>query len=322
MLDWDWCTGPNGELPFLRLIKLLRTFHERPEVSALVHHVSFVACRTTTRDSIDEQYVSNPNYRKILCNHPTVKNSAHSVIRLAKSPRQEFWKKALNEGNPHAYAALLISQMSSFQTLDLDATFVYYDGYPGLMMTHAILGSPPGVMSDFAWLESVDYGENCTFLHLNTPTDLLPLLHTALDECEQSQFVGWFFLPALRELEMWVQSPCLAADIEKATAVQPSNLARLRFLSLKQTRPNTENINALLQQTITLRHLILTVQYDNCLELLQSVAGMEPGLRALSGTLKRLMIYPSSPQFNTGGAFTENQVELKLPSDLIKSFED
>jgi hypothetical protein len=118
------------------------------EVSALIHHVSFVANNTTTRDLIDEQYTNSNRSatQKILRNHPTVKNFALSIIRLAKFPRQDFWKKALKEGNPDAYAVLLISQMSSLQTLELDSTFLCYDGFPGLMITHAILGSPPGVM--------------------------------------------------------------------------------------------------------------------------------------------------------------------------------
>jgi hypothetical protein len=325
ILDWDWCTGPDQELPFLQLIKLLRTIHERPEISALIHHVSFVANNTTTRDPIDEQY-TNSNHsatQKILRNHPTVKNFTLSIIRLAKFPRQDFWKKALNEGNPYAYAALLISQMSSLQTLELDCTFIYYDGFPGLMMTHAMLGSPPGVMSDFAWLDTVDYGKNCAWLRLKTATGVQILTHATLNGCETRQFVGWFFLPALRDLDMWVRSPCLAADIGEGTTIQPSNLARLHVFSLIQASPNTEDMNTLLPQMKSLNHLLLTPQYATCLEQLESVAGMAPGLSALSGTLKRLFIGPvyTSLQPQTDGAYAGDQVGLKLPRGIIKTFE-
>lgn len=52
-INWEWCGNPYKDLPFLRVIKLLRTFHERPDFTTLVSHVSSLAYQKTSDEVCD-----------------------------------------------------------------------------------------------------------------------------------------------------------------------------------------------------------------------------------------------------------------------------
>ncbi|KAJ5370184.1 uncharacterized protein N7496_006276 [Penicillium cataractarum] len=247
-IDWGWQQGPDEEPPFLRLIKLIQTISDRPELGALVQH------------------------------------------------------------------------LSSLRTLKLDSSFIYYDGYTGLMMTHALFGAPPGVMSDSFWLQAVDYGSNAARLrvqHVSVP------IFRVQEQFDRSQFVGWFFLPRLMGLKIWIQSPCLASDIGNGTKIQPSNLAQLRHLGILQAMPNTGDINKFISQMKSIKYLMLGLQYGTCLEELQSIAGTAPGLSSLSNSIETLSL---SPAYSVVRPETEvvcagDQAGLKLPHDIFNSFE-
>ncbi|KAJ5160586.1 uncharacterized protein N7482_007590 [Penicillium canariense] len=323
-IDWEWCGSSSSEPPFLSIVKLLRTVHERPEIAALVQNVSFVSY-TRPQEPVYNQraHIESTKCQKILRDYPTVRNFLLSIVRLANFPHQREWKGAVKEGNPHAYAAILISQMSCLRTLKLDCSFVWDHGWPGLMITHAMLGSPPGVLSDFSRLTYVDYGNNCSRLRQKNARGVNVPLFGGLEGCDRSQYVGWFFLPALRYFAMWAQSPSLAQDIASAMNAQPSNLARLRQWSLNQSIISVQDINRLLPQMKSLEYLRLGLQYVTCLGQLQCVAAMEPGLRSVSGTLTKFILGPhyAAITSQTAPACAGSQEGLKLPHGLFKSFE-
>ncbi|KAJ5698449.1 hypothetical protein N7462_000454 [Penicillium macrosclerotiorum] len=152
VLFWEWFP-----IPFLQILKLLRTFYERPELAVLVQHVSFTV---SYPDNPFMPFMPKDEWKKDLRGFATVRNFALSIIRQGNFANGTQWKEALNEGQANAYAAILISQLHGLQTLKLDCSFVLDHGYPGLMMTQALLHAPAGVMSDFTRLRVVDYGNN------------------------------------------------------------------------------------------------------------------------------------------------------------------
>ena len=72
------------------------------------------------------------------------------------------------------------------------------------MMRHALLSAPEDTLSRFSGLSVVEYG-------LNVPgprwfNDAGWDFIDAFPVCNPDQFAGWFYLPSLKSLEIWLQS--------------------------------------------------------------------------------------------------------------------
>lgn len=85
---------------------------------------------------------------------------AQAIVDEAKFPNAEIWNKALQDGDPYAFATVLISRIRNIMALQLDYSFVWMSGFPGLMLRHAIFSAPQGLLSMFNSLVTVDYGGN------------------------------------------------------------------------------------------------------------------------------------------------------------------
>lgn len=74
------------------------------------------------------------------------------------------WIQALNNRDAYAYVAVLLSQLSDIETLQLDYSFVWMGGYPGRMVKHCLLaknGSCRVASYTFDALQSVDLWWKC-----------------------------------------------------------------------------------------------------------------------------------------------------------------
>lgn len=121
----------------------------------------------------------------------------------------------------------------------------------------------------------------------------------------------------------WIQSPCLASDIENGTRIQPSNLSQLCHLGILQAMPNTEDLNKIISQMKSIKYLLLGLQYETYLEELRRIAGMGPSLRGLPSSIETLTVNPaySFVRPETEVVCAGDQAGLKLPHDIFKSFE-
>ncbi|KAJ6179608.1 hypothetical protein N7519_010069 [Penicillium mononematosum] len=87
-------------------------------------------------------------------------NAAKDIIAKAQFPSSEMWIHALEHGDPYAFVAVLLSQLHNIRSLQLDHTFVWQAGFPGLMMRHALLSASENTLSRFSQLSVVEYGLN------------------------------------------------------------------------------------------------------------------------------------------------------------------
>lgn len=85
---------------------------------------------------------------------------AKDIITKAQFPSLDNWIYALENGDPYAFVAVLLSQLHNLKSLQLDYTFVWQSGFTGLMMRHALLSAPENALSRFAELSIVEYGMN------------------------------------------------------------------------------------------------------------------------------------------------------------------
>lgn len=74
-------------------------------------------------------------------------NVAKDIITKAQFPSLANWIYALENGDPYAFVAVLLSQLHNLQSLQLDYTFVWQSGFSGLMMRHALLSAPKNSLS-------------------------------------------------------------------------------------------------------------------------------------------------------------------------------
>lgn len=126
------------------------------------------------------------------------------IIHRAQFPDADEWTQALYNGNTYVYVAVLLSQLPGIKSLQLDYSFVWIGGYPGRMVKHCLLARKNGLVSNtFVALQLLDYGGNVPppeqFAMGEPMRDGLPLSYN------QDQFIGWFHLPSIRHLSIWLR---------------------------------------------------------------------------------------------------------------------
>lgn len=252
-IDWD---TPRLRTP----LQLLRTFFARPELAYFVHHVAFF-----------RQYIINCEWNEWgqLSDWPReqivfidVVDKTIDTIQRAQFPDADEWIQAVYEGDPHIFWTLCISKLHNLRTLRLDYSFVWQGGYPGRMVKHALLGSlPDNIMSRFEALQLVDYGGNVPL-----PGGWDPELGV-LEETEgypsfynKEQFIGWFCLPALQHLAIWLRE---TTELQQTRQTEFNcNLGNLRTLVLARSTITEEDVLFLLSQAKSLRSLHLGLAHS------------------------------------------------------------
>lgn len=213
-ISWDWVIPP-----LRRVLRLLRTIVSRPDLAALVREVriqSSVCPWSKHRSPVGnvdwgsnwagpwEVPRHNVDWAQEQPLFEDVVQKGTDIIHQAQFPEADEWSQALYNGNAYAYVAVLIFQLPDIRTLKLDYSFVWMGGYPGRMVKHCLLARNNGAVSNtFDALQSVDYGGNVPppeHFELVDPTpDGFPLSYN------QDQFIGWFHLPSIQHLSIWLR---------------------------------------------------------------------------------------------------------------------
>jgi hypothetical protein len=190
-------------------------------------------------------------------------NTAKDIVNKAQFPSPEKWIHALENGDPYAFVAILLSQLHNLRSLELDYTFVWQSGFPGLMMRHALLSAPQNTLSSFTKLSVVEYGMNVPqsriFHELGAP------FIDAFPPCDPEQFAGWFYLPALKSLEIWLQSlEGVKDELSKpAMSSRLTHLAQLERLVLAESSIEEGEVRDILFHLSSLKSLHLGLVYPS-----------------------------------------------------------
>ncbi|CAG8161339.1 unnamed protein product [Penicillium nalgiovense] len=246
-IHWDWRNPPTP-----KILALLRTISERPELAGYIWHVSFVWWDVgSERTEVARPKGGVAGWAKMMLQFRPTLRWSRKVVRNAKYTSKFItrWLTGLFDGDPYVYATLLISQLHNLRSLRLDFSFVLEGGFPGEMLHHSLFGdAPPGALSRFSKLEMADYGSN------------LPLSEFR-DGIKTCQFIPWFHLPSLHTLEIWlhnVEGLCVSPG---QTPRRSLNLPNLRSLVIAKTRAPPEDIATLLFQLPCLESLHVGLAY-------------------------------------------------------------
>ncbi|KAJ5963932.1 uncharacterized protein N7479_003808 [Penicillium vulpinum] len=283
-IHWDWKNPPIH-----KIMLLLRTISERPELAYYVWHVSLVWWDVEQSSKETGVFIpkGNIDWTKITLQCRPALRWARKVVRDAKFPEKLHAKllARLFHGDAYFYATLLVSQLHNLRSLRLDFSFVLEGGFPGEMLHHSLFGNaPPGVLTRFSRLEMVDYGSNSPLTELNYRNN--SNLHGSY------QFMPWFHLPSLKILEIWlhnVEGICVFSRQMPKTSL---NLSNLRSLVIAKSSVLAADIARLLSQVPYLESLHLGMGYQ-CREIAEFFKEPERLLRSLetsSQTMKHLSL--------------------------------
>lgn len=273
----SWRFGKT--LPLQRLLRLLRTILDRPDLASSIQLLSLLSFKSkwiTPQQDID--------WRKEAPSFEDVTEKAIGVIKRARFTDTEEWASALKKGNFFAFAAILISQLANIKTLHLDFCFVWLDGFPGRMMKQAIF-SPSKELPTFRYLQEVGYGGNvpnpvkCWMEIDDGPPDRFS------DPYNHAQFIGWFGLPSLRYLDIWLR------DIEELKEKPGLDLSHLHTLILARSTISETDVPFILRRTggLTNLHLGLAHAWEEQMFYEHSDCLAE-GLGFVSSTVERLSV--------------------------------
>lgn len=201
-IGWNWTTT----IPLRRVLQLLRSILERPDLASTVENVSlFCSAAPWTRlevcDMEGDQELSLRSFA------PVVAKAAGIVQKVQLSPIEE-WIEALRVGNFYAFVAVLSSQIPNITSFCLDYSFLWMGGCPGRMMEHAIFLPNRAAVRElptFDQLEKVDYGGNVPMYEEHVPEWNDPIPDYPPVSFNHDQFAGWLHLPALKRLEIWLR---------------------------------------------------------------------------------------------------------------------
>lgn len=131
------------------------------------------------------------------------------------------------------------------------------------MITHALLSAPPNTLSQFSHLALVENGLNVPGARLYY--DLAPALIDAFPLCDPKQFAGWFDLPSLRSLEIWLQSfQEIHEELNKPPgASKLAHLANLDRLVLTQASVEDDEVRDLLSHLSSAKSIHLGLLYPS-----------------------------------------------------------
>lgn len=280
--------------PLKRVLTLFRVIHERPDLASQIHHVSMIPSKLEYPAEMQIQKWNPPqidgDWNQLASLFQNEVNVAKDIITKAQFPSLANWIYALENGDPYAFVAVLLSQLHNLQSLQLDYTFVWQFGFPGLMMRHALLSAPENSLSRFAELSIVEYG-------MNVPQsrefhELGARFIDAFPPCDPEQFAGWFYLPALKSLEIWLQSlEGVEDELSKpAGSSKLKHLARLERLVLAESPIEECEARDLLFHLSSLKSLHLGLVYPSQdRELGWSEASARPPLKEPGVLIEGLM---------------------------------
>ncbi|CAI7633805.1 unnamed protein product [Penicillium viridicatum] len=288
-VDIDWARPP-----LKRVLTLFRVIHERPDLAEQIHHVSMITSKLVYPAAHDQDEWELPqidgDWDQLSSLFQGEVNAAKDIITKAQFPSSEMWIHALENGDPYAFVAVLLSQLHNLRSLQLDYTFVWKAGFPGLMMRHALLSAPENTLSRFSQLSVVEYG-------LNVPgsrwfNEMRWNFVDAFPVCDPDQFAGWFYLPSLKSLEIWIQSfEGVSNELSKpAESSKLAHLAQLERLVLTQSSVDEDDVRKLLSHLSSLKSLDLGLVYPSQdKELDYNVCSPQPPLKKRGVLLEGLM---------------------------------
>lgn len=263
-IDIDWVRPP-----LRRVLTLFRVIHQRPDLAAEVEHLSMVSSkviypgqdRAWHREWVPPLF--DGKWEDLSFEFQDEVKVAKGIVIRSQLPSLQMWIDALENGDPYAFVAIVISQLHNLRTLKLDYTFVWQSGFPGLIVRHALLSAPPGTLSRFSNLSSVEYGLNVPppmlndlAVHVLNPIDAHPI-------CNPEQFAGWFYISSLVSLQIWLQSlQGVGDELRKPRGSSKlAHLANLETFGLVESRITEKEIRDILLHLSSVRSIHLSINY-------------------------------------------------------------
>ncbi|KAJ5161066.1 hypothetical protein N7492_006458 [Penicillium capsulatum] len=253
--------------PLKRVLDLFRVIYKRPDLASCIHHVSMIPSKLQypANDQMDKWVPPqiDGDWNQLFSHFHKEVNAAKEIIIMAQFPSPTKWINALEHGDPYAFVAVLLSQLHNLRSLQLDYTFVWQSGFPGLMIRHALLSAPEKTLSRFSELSVVEYGMNVP--QSRVFHELGAQFIDGFPACDQEQFTGWFYLPALNSLEIWLQNLEEVKDeLAKPTeASKLAHLAQLERLVLAESFIDENEARILLSHLSSLKSLHLGLVYPS-----------------------------------------------------------
>lgn len=279
-ISWNWDT-----IPTRRILRLLRATLKHPQLAAHIQHVAMLTSPEIKMD--DDPWRPLPqdmNWSKESGGFVDVIQHAQAIVYQAKFPHLEKWNQALQDGDPYALIAILLSQLRNIRSLRLDYSFVL-SGFPGLMLKHALFSDSECVLSNFDSLVTVDYGSNVRIAeYMKELSDLDDV--DGYPPCDPDQFMAWFYLTSVKSLAIWLRSVKDVTDLE-----EQSNLNQLQTLIIARATVKESDILALLEETTVLQtlHLGMAYRWGEQVALYEGEDILE-GLECVSNTLEKLSL--------------------------------
>ncbi|KAJ5392233.1 hypothetical protein N7509_007723 [Penicillium cosmopolitanum] len=308
-LDW---TRP----PLKRVLSLFCVVNERPDLAMHIRHVRMISSRLEypAEDQTEKWYPPpvDGNWELLAASFQSEVHAAKEIVSRAQFPSPERWMQALDQGDPYAFVAITLSQLHNLRSLRLDYTFVWQSGFPGLMIRHALLSAPPDTLSKFAELSLVEYGLNvpCSRVSQGNPSDCI--YPEAFPSCDPDQSAGWFYLPSLQSLEIWLQR-FQGVDLSKM-----GHLAKLERLVIMESYIDEDEVRGLLSLLSSIQSLHLGLVYPSQDEAAnweiesprpplrkQMKGALLEGLMSIKGTVQTLSISIELCPINLGSQWYE-----------------
>lgn len=310
-VDIDW-TRP----PLKRILSLFRVIHQRPDLAKHIRHVRMISSHLEypAENSLKEWKppLIDGKWEQLSTSFQNEVHAAKDIVVRAQFPLSEKWIQALELGDPYAFVAILLSQLHNLRSLRLDYTFVWQSGFPGLMLRHALLSAPPNTLSHFSELSLVEYGLNvpCGRESQGNPSGCI--YPKPFPICDPEQFAGWFYLPSLKSLEIWLQS-FQGVELSKL-----AHLARLERLVLTESYIDEDEVRDLLSLLSSVKSVHLGLVYPSQDEAAgwdtesprpplreQMEGALLEGILSIKGTVEHLSIGLELCPLNMGTSWDE-----------------
>ncbi|CAI7595869.1 unnamed protein product [Penicillium pancosmium] len=265
-VDIDWIRPPLRQV-----LALFRVIHQRPDLAAQIEHLSVVASKVDypgKDHDWDNEWVPplfDGDWKDLSSLFQDEVKAAKDIVLRSQLPSSKSWIDALENGNPYAFVAIIVSQLHNLRSLRLDYTFVWQFGFPGLIVRHALISAPPNTLSRFSKLSSVEYGLNVPpprgyneTVNRFKPIDAHPV-------CNTEQFAGWFYIPSLVSLQIWLQS-LQGVGEEMSKQAGPSrlaHLANLKTFALVESFITEKEVKDVLSHLSSVRSIHLGLNYPS-----------------------------------------------------------
>lgn len=279
-ISWNW-----DKIPTRRILRLLRTTLKQPQLAGHIQHVAMLTRPEIKED--DDPWKPLPqdmNWCEESGGFVDVIQHAKAIVNQTKFPHLENWNQALQDGDPYALVAILLSQLRNIRSLRLDYSFVL-SGFPGLILKHGLFSDSECVLSNFDSLVTVDYGSNVRIAEYMKEISDLDYVD-GYPPCDPDQFMAWFHLPSVISLAIWLRSLKDVTGLEER-----SNLDQLKTLIIARATVKESDILALLEETTVLQtlHLGMAYRWGDEVALYDGYHILK-GLECVSNTLEKLSL--------------------------------